>query len=353
MELSRRLLYAILLLFCIIAVSVAGYMALGGPSVSLLQALYMAVITLAGVGYGEIVDTSHNPALRIFNMFVVLVGVTFTVYVLSSVTAFLVEGDIRDLFWRRKMQKRISELKNHTIVCGLGDTGRYAVEEFHKTTTPYVVVEADEDSIQRFRSHDRFRDLLYVIGDATDETVLDKAGLGKAKCLVAGVAEDKDNLVITVVARQKCPEIRIVSRCIDTKFSERMIKAGANATVSPNQIGGLRIASEALRPHVVSFLDLMLREQSRTLRIDEIEVPASSAWAGQTLEKLKLRMRYKIMPLAIKEDEAAEIEHRFLINPPDNHIVKGGAVIIVMGDVEDVRRAREDAQHQQVFAATT
>src|SRR6476660_1969270 len=128
MALRKRLLFALGLLLGLIVVSVTGYRLLGGESVSFLQSLYMAVVTLAGVGYGEIVDTSHNPTLRIFNMGVVAVGVMITVYVFSVVTAFLVESEIHNLFWRRTMQKRIRDLKDHFIVCGLGDTGRYAVE---------------------------------------------------------------------------------------------------------------------------------------------------------------------------------------------------------------------------------
>src|SRR3954465_8045928 len=121
MDLRRRLQYAVAALLTITAFSVAGYLLLGGSHVTVLQALYMAVITLAGVGYGEIIDTSTNPALRVFNMAVVLVGVTLTVYVFSVVTAFLVEGEIRNIFWRRRMERRINELKDHYVVCGLGD----------------------------------------------------------------------------------------------------------------------------------------------------------------------------------------------------------------------------------------
>src|SRR5580700_4781528 len=144
MELRKRLLFAVGLLIALIAISVTGYRVLGGDSVTFLQALYMAVITLAGVGYGEIVDTSHNPALRIFNIGIVLFGVAITVYVFSVVAAFLVEVEVTNPFWRRSMQKRISELRGHYIVCGLGDTGRYTAEELHRTGTHYVVVDLHE-----------------------------------------------------------------------------------------------------------------------------------------------------------------------------------------------------------------
>ena len=183
MELRKRLLFAVGLLIALIAISVTGYRVLGGDSVTFLQALYMAVITLAGVGYGEIVDTSHNPALRIFNIGIVLFGVAITVYVFSVVAAFLVEVEVTNPFWRRRMQKRISELSNHFVVCGLGDTGRYAVAELQKTNTPYVVVDICEDNLKKSRElhAETLQEVLYVIGDATEEDTLEKAGIERRR----------------------------------------------------------------------------------------------------------------------------------------------------------------------------
>jgi voltage-gated potassium channel len=344
MDLRRRLVRATLLFTFVIAATVLGYRLIGGPDVGILQALYMAVITLGGVGYGEIVDTSHNPWLRIFNMFVVLGGVAITVYAFSAVTAFLVEGSIHDLFWRRRMLKKLAQLKGHYIVCGLGDTGRYAVEELQKTHTPYVVIDQAEENIKRQLDHDSelYRDMLHVTGDSTDEQILDQAGVERAAGLIAGVHSDKDNLVIIVMARQKNASLRIVARCSDLKFSERMTRAGANSTVSPNHIGGLRLASEVLRPHVVSFLDLMLKEKSRTLRIDEVEIAPASSWNDKTLEQLNLRGRYNLLPLAVKTPSPTG-PPKFWVNPADTLQMQPGAVIIVMGEVKDVLRARNDS----------
>lgn len=351
MELRRRILIALGLLVAVTLLSVLGYRIFGGPEVTLLQALYMAVITLAGVGYGEIVDTSTNPALRIFNIFVVLFGVMITAYVFSSVTAFLVEGDYSDIFRRRKMLKRIEQLKNHFIVCGLGDTGRHAVSELQRTGTPYVVIETHEDNIKKLREHggQMYAEMLYIIGDATDEDILNQAGVTKASGLLTTLAQDKENLVITVMVRQKNPTIRIVARCTDMKFSERMQKAGANSVVSPNMIGGMRLASEVLRPHVVGFLDLMLKEQSRTLRIEEVIVAQSSPWIGKMLGELQLRTKYNLLPMALKNagDDKAQ---NFWVNPPDNIKLREGVVVIVMGDVNDIRKARTDSSHQSVFS---
>ena len=188
MELRRQLRIAFIFLFIVLAISVTGYRLLGGPSVTFLDALYMAIITLSSVGYTEIVDTAHNPILRAFNIFVIIFGVMIMLYVFSVVTAFLVEGEITSIFWRRRMLKRISDLKDHYIVCGLGDTGRHAVEELARTHAPFVVIETNEDHIKRVVNEEGglYREMLYVVGDATDADMLDKLGID------AYIAVDKD-----------------------------------------------------------------------------------------------------------------------------------------------------------------
>ena len=344
MALRKRLLLAITLLLGLIVVSTTGYRLIGGPSVSFLQALYMAVITLAGVGYGEIVDTSHNPALRVFNIGIVLFGVAITVYVFSVVAAFLVEVEFTNPFWRRRMQRHIDELSGHHIVCGLGDTGRHAVAELQKTNTPHVVVDLSEENLKKLKElhPEALREMLYVVGDATEEDILEKAGLSRAKGLIAALPLDKDNLVVTVIVRQRFPKMRIIARSAERKFSERMLRAGANSTVSPSHIGGLRMASELIRPHVVGFLDTMLKEQGRTLRVEEIEVKPTSPWAGSALHELNLKGRYNLLVLGLKRP-LAEDSSDLLINPPDNSILDKEQIIIAMGDVKDIQRARQDA----------
>jgi voltage-gated potassium channel len=275
------------------------------------------------------------------------------IYIVSSVTAFLVEGEITDIFRRRRMQKQIDNLKYHYIVCGLGDTGRHAVEELEKTHTPYVVVESHEDNIKKFRDplgtgSNAFEGMLYVIGDATDDAVLDQAGLKRAKGIIAALANDKDNLVITVMVRQQNENVRIVARCTEPKYAERMTKAGANSTVSPNHIGGMRMASEVLRPHVVGFLDLMLKEQSKTLRLEEIDIGKTSPWVGKSIKDLTIKNRFGILVLAVKSAVAVR-GARFHVNPPPDHLLAPGEVVIVMGDVKEIIKARKEAQHDEAF----
>ncbi len=339
----KQLLFAGALFLILLTISVSGYLILGGPSVTFLQALYMAVITLAGVGYGEIVDTAHNPALRIFNMGVVLFGVAITVFVFSVVAAFLVEIEVTNPFWRRRMQTRINELRGHYIVCGLGDTGRHAVEELQKTSTPYVAIEQHELVAKKIRENHPalLKDMLFVVGDATEEETLEKAGIEHAHGIITALPEDKDNLVVTVVAHQRFPNLRIVARSAEEKFSDRMLRAGAKATVSPSRIGGLRMASEAIRPQVVGFLDLMLKSQSQTLRVEEIDVREHSLWVGSALSELNIRTRLNLLVLAVKDSRAADA--KLMVNPPDNLRLLSGSALIVMGNVNDIHQARHEA----------
>ena len=348
MNIRKRLQLALVLSLVMLTVSVAGYRLLGGPSVRFLDAFYMAVTVLSGRTFGEIIDTARNPALRIFNMVVVFFGVTIMVYVLSVVTAILVEGALTHIFWRRKMEKKISQLKDHYIVCGLGNTGRHVVEELQKTSSPHVVIEHSEEVLNRYRELFPDGELLSVTGDATEEEVLQAAGLDRARGLIAALDVDKDNLVITVMVRQKNPRIRIVARCIDPRFTDRLLRAGANSTVSPNRIGGLRLASEMLRPHVVSFLDLMLKEQTRTLRIEEIEV-GPSPWVEKRVSDLDLKVRFGLLLLAVKDAGGAT----YWANPPENLALRQGTVLIVMGDVVQIHKARSEAQHQSARAMIT
>ena len=345
MEIRRQLRIAFLCLSIILVISVAGYRLLGGPSVTLLDALYMAIITLASVGYGEVVDTSHNPALRVFNIFVIVFGVMTMLYVFSVLTAFLVGGQITDYFGRRRMLKQINELKNHYIVCGLGDTGRHAIEELSRTNSPFVAIDHNEENIKRLVSDESglHRDMLYMIGDATDAEMLERLGIDRAKGLISTLGSDKENLIITVLARQKNARVRIVTRCVDPKFAERLLKAGADSTVSPDQIGGMRIASEVLRPHVVSFLDLMLKDKSRTLRIEEVAIPENSRWIGKRLAELHLRGNYNLLTLAVKDAYHEGQRHGFWVNPPENISCHAGLVLIVLGAAKDVQEARSDA----------
>lgn len=335
METRRRLIRALIALAAVFMVGVVGFV-LFGDHVSWLDAIYMVVVSLTGVGYGEIVSTEHHPLLRAFNLVVLVTGVGIMVIVFSLATAFVVEGDLTQLVRRRKMQRRIAGMSGHYVVCGAGATGTHVIQEIGATGGRVVAVDLRAD---RLAALGDVPWLATIEGDATDADILDQAGLDRAKGLVAALPSEKDNLVITVTARQNHPALRIVSRHVADPMGERLKKAGADATVNPTFIGGMRLASEMARPHVVGFLDLMLREKSRTLRIEEIEVPAHSSWSGLGLGKIGLRKEFGLTCLALRPS----VEGEFRFGPDDADIIPGESIVIVMGDVERIVAARAAA----------
>jgi len=337
-SLRKRLIISLLLLLVVVLAAVGVYRWFGGPGVTLLDAIYMAVITVSTVGYGEVVDTAANPPLRVFNIFFILFGIGIMLYVFTVATAFIVEGELNDLFRRRKMLKQIRDMRDHLIVCGAGETGTYLVRELLQTANVFVVIDQDEERLTKIS---QLGQVPVLKGDAADEEVLNQAGIGRARGLASVLPEDKDNLMVTVTARQLNPGLRIVARCADARMVDKLLRAGANSAVSPNMIGGLRLASELIRPSVVSFLDLMLRDSSGTLRVEEITVAEGSPWIGSKICDLDLRGRFDLLPLAVRHADGT-----LKYNPADETVLACGCVVVVLGDVANLWKASEDAGNQ-------
>lgn len=338
MTLRRQLIQALLLLLVVVMIAAVGYRWLGGPQVTLLDAVYMAVITVATVGYTEVVDTSTRPALRIFNIFVIFFGVGILLYAFSASTAFILEGELKNLFWRRKMLKQIRNMKGHFIVCGAGETGQVVVQELLKSGYDFVVIDHDEERLTKIQHLGEFPVLK---GDGADEELLTTAGLERARGVVSVLPEERDNLLVTVTARQMSPTVRIVARCAEAKMADKLLRAGANSAVSPNMIGGMRLASELIRPHVVGFLDLMLRDQVKTMRVEEISVEEGSPWVGKTLHNTDLHRKYELLALALRRPNG-EMQY----NPHGETLLVRGDVLVVLGDVNNTWKAREAAGHK-------
>jgi voltage-gated potassium channel len=324
MELRRRLLKALAAVLVFAGAAVLGLHWLG-HNVSWLDAVYMVVVSMTGVGYSEIVDTSHSPTLRVFNMLVLVGGVSLMLYVLSVATAFFVEGNFGSLFRRRRMERKIAAFTGHYIVCGAGETGTLVLDELGRTGAQTVVVEHKGD---RLLALDERPNLATVEGDATDLETLERAGLARASCVIAALPHEKDNLIVTVLVRQKDPKIRIVARHVDPVMADRLKKAGADATVS-----------EAVRPHVVGFLDLMLKEKGATVRIEEIRVPPDSPWSGRDLSGLDLRGRFGLTALALRDS----VDAPFRYSPAPEEKLAAGSVLVVLGDELRIREARVHA----------
>jgi voltage-gated potassium channel len=294
-----------------------------------LDSLWMVAITLTTTGYGEV--HTLTPAGRLFTMALLLVGMSIVVYGLSILTEFVAEGGLGEVWGRWKMKRTVAKMKHHTIVCGAGRTGKHVLGELKKTKSPYVVIEGEPEVAVGLRDDGH----VVVEGDATHEEVLREAGIERASRLVACLTNDQDNLFVVLTARGINPGLRIVARYVDDHSADKLRKAGANSVVSPNAIGGLRMASEALRPAVVSFLDIMMRSSKATLRVEEAEVSPGSKLANKQLREARIPDATGLLVVAIKQKSG---DYQF--NPPASAILVPGHTLVVMGEMDGVRKLK-------------
>ena len=305
-----------------------------GSPIGYIQCLYMTVVTTFTVGYGEMVPIVTTTD-RVYTMIVILIGIGTIGYALSQMTAFIVEGDLRNILGRRKMEKRIVVLHDHFLVCGSGDVGHYVIDELFATKRSLVVIDTDEEHLKKVVGD---RPILYIVGDATDEEVLIHAGAKVAAGVICALQNDRDNLVLAMTCRQINPKLRIVAKAHDIKLLERLRHAGADAVVSPQFIGGLRLVSEMVRPTVVTFLDQMLRESDAAVRVEEVRIAAGSRMAGKRLNEIDLEQRgMSAMALKVPGSD------KFVYVPASDSVLTPGCTIIVLGDAEHVTQLRAEA----------
>lgn len=328
--LLRRVVLIVLLLGAVLAAGAVGYMAIEGWS--LLDGLYMTVITVASVGYGETHPLSDEG--RVFTMLLILSGSGVLIYAISNLTALIVEGELTDVLKRMKMNKTIDRLKGHYIVCGDSQTGRYVIDELLKTQKDFLVVEKDRDKILVLEQ----RNVLCLEGDATSDAVLRAAGVERAQGLVTALHSDAENLFVVLTAKGLNPALRVVSKALDEESRQKLVKVGADGVVMPDYIGGLRMVSEMIRPSVVSFLDLMLRSSDKTIRVEEVTVPGESPFAGKTLEQSGILAQPDVTVVALLTRDG---DYQF--NPPHATLLEPGRVIIVMGNIEGINQIKQRA----------
>lgn len=330
-----RFRFSLLLLLLLIATGTVGYMILADSS--FFDALYMTIISLTTVGYAETVDLHGNWPARAFTMVLLVGGAGVTVYVASNLTAFLVEGELRHLLWSRKMQQAIKKLQQHIIIAGGGQTALYAVRELLVAGEQFVVIEKNRHQFEQLAAAFPKITIPAVIGDATDDAVLQSAGVERAKGLISALPDDRDNLFVTISARGLNPKVRIIAKVVRQTSNNKMRMAGADEVICPDSLGGLRMASQLVRPHVVSFLDTMtLIREDEHIRIEEIPI-RNPTCLGRSLAELNLPQRFgNMLVLALRQAD----QMKPVYNPKDTTL-QADDVLIVMGNIEWIAQARE------------
>jgi len=331
----KRLAFAAALLAGLVLLGSGGYFVLGDGRWTFGECVYMTVITLSTVGFGELARMGEVPGARTLTIMLIIGGVGTLAYVQANVTAVLVEGAIGQALRRNRMRKKIEALSGHIVVAGSGSTGKHVIEELIATKTPFVVIDRNQEHVQRISDQMMAGDMLFVHGDATEDHILLLAGIERAAGVVAALTHDKDNLFVTLSARSLNAVARIVSKVTEDESAPKMLKAGATAVVSPTQIGGRRMASELIRPEVNEFLDQMLRDKDKSLRLEEVVVPKSSPYVGHALRDAPIRKETNLLVIAVRQPT-----REFVYNPEPDFVLEAGMTLVVMGAADGVKKLR-------------
>jgi voltage-gated potassium channel len=322
--LPRRYLPLILTPLALVVVGTLGYWLIE-KDYTLFDALYMTITTLTTVGYGEVHPLT--PAGRVFTMVLLLGGVFTLFYTATEIIRIVVSGEVQGLLGRRRMERQLAALKNHIIVCGYGRMGKAVCREFSKQKLPFVVVDRSSETFADFDLESG----LYLVGDATDDVVLRRAGVERARALVTVAASDADNLYITLSARLLNESLFIVARAEADLSEQKLGRAGANRVVSPYSLSGFNVAQAVLRPNVVDFIDLATRTEHLELQMEEVNVRAGSRLAGRTLQESQMRHSLGIIIVAIKKASGP-----MQYNPSGGAVMEPDDTLIALGRPEQL-----------------
>ncbi len=324
----KGILYSILLLLLVTVTGTVGYHALGAPQASWIDSFYMTFITVATIGYGEVVDLTHHPFGRLFTVGIATVGIATVSYLFSTVVAYLVDADLNAERKRIRMEKQVAELRGHYIMCGIGRVGSNVARELLKTRRKFVVIEKDRAALDAWLEHHPHA--LYLHEDAADDDALRKAGLAHAAGVFAVTGDDGHNLMIALSVKLLNPKARVVARVHDVRNTDKARRAGADEIVSPDFTGGMRIASAMVRPHVVSFMDQMLHSD-QGLRVEEVVVPGD--FTPRALADLVPTSRDYLLV-------ATHERGHWVFNPSPEHVLQPGTTLVLMANPEGVEQVQ-------------
>ncbi|WP_141434856.1 potassium channel family protein [Bacillus cereus] len=327
MNARKQLWIAVICMTFVVILGTLGFMAIEG--ISLFQAFWMTMITVLTVGYGDAVPVTQ--AGKVFALLIIPIGVGIVTYAIGVVAAMIVEGNLFHAVRRKKMDKQIAQLQNHIIVCGCGRVGLQVVHELQEKKIPFVVVDKDESILEKEK-------LLYVHGDATEDEVLHHAGISKAAGLVAIVANDAENVFITLTARGLNDAIKIVARAEKPETEDKLKRAGANKVINPSSMAGIHIAKGIANPLTVHYIDTVLYGVEQSFVIEEIAVGEGSILASKSLLESDVRNQFDVTILAILRN--GNVIH----NPTGQEKLQEHDMIIVFGSVEKLGQFEKELQ---------
>jgi len=293
--------------------------------------LYMVITTISTIGYGEVHPLSHIG--RIFNTFIIVTGVGLVLLFFGGATQALLEFELQSVFGRRRMDREISRLSEHYIICGAGRVGRSVARELARKPLPFVIVDSSQEKLARYSD----QGWLTLVGDATQTQVLRQLNIASARGLVAATTTDATNIYIILTARSLNPGLNIIARASEEEAEKHLLTAGADHVVSPYNFAGYRIAQTFMRPHVVDFFDTAMSRQ-KPLEIEEVQVQTGSRFVGITLEGSRIRQEMGVIVLAIKGEDS---HMRF--NPAPDELIHAGDHLIAMGEPDGLRRLEDSA----------
>ncbi len=314
------ILFIVIFFTAILLVGTLGFALLEGMDIG--DGLYLTALTITTVGYGDIVP--HTPQGKIFTVFLVFTSVGFVLYAFSKFAEVMVEGGLRNILERRKMNKQVSQLRNHYIVCGFGRIGKVICQILKESKRPFVVIEKNENEIRSIEEHG----YIALAGEAADDEILLTAGIKEAKGLIAVVSSDADNVFITLTARGLNPGLYILARSSGAPGAEtKLQRAGASKVISPYYIGARRMAQLVVRPTVIDFIDLTMHAGELGLRMEELLVSDKADFANKQLIESGIRKKFDIIVVAIKRQG-----EEMLFNPKPDSLILPGDILIVLGD---------------------
>ena len=329
MEEKKKLRFIIIAFVLLLTLGVVGYIYL--LDVEFIDALYMTVITISTVGFGE-VGTSSNES-EIFTVILIFLGVGVVGYAFTTIVAMFVEGKLVDIWKGSKMERKISSLSNHYIICGSGEMAEVIIDKFVEEALDFVVITNKHKDLDEY-SHDN---ILVIEGQSTEESVLEHAGIDKAKGLIATLDAEVDNIVTVLTARNLNSEIYIIANALSKSGSNKLMKVGANKTLSAIEISGNRMASLMIKPNIISFLDVVTRIGDVELDLEEVIIKSGSYLENTSLLDAQIPNKTGLIVLAIKKHE----DKQMIFNPSIDYTFKTGDVLIVLGKEDQVKKLRD------------